>query len=496
MWNFNLQLDRGSDGTLFRQVADAIARDVVRGRLRPGDRLPGTRTLAARLGVNRITVSAAYDELVAEGWVVSHPGRGSFVSGELPSSPSRYQKQPPALDRGADRPAYSLPATPASVSWLRPAPGVLAFRSSYPDTRLLRIEPLLRAYRRVLRRSGGTLLGYGDPQGLFKLRRAIAQMLRETRSLAVSADNILITRGSQMALALISRALIEDGDNVVVEEPGYPHAWNAFRQHGAKLVAMPVDDEGVDVQRVIEHAKRTPLRAVYVTPHHQLPTTVTLEAARRSALLDVARARGIIIVEDDYDHEFHFEGRPVAPLASVDPDVVIYVGTFSKILAPGLRLGYVVAPASVVRHLIPYRQALDMQGDPSMEAAVAELIEDDEVPRHVRRVKRIYERRRDVLVTSLRRRLGGALSFRVPAGGIGLWARAADDVDVDTWSLVAQRHGAAFLTGRAFMIGGEYHPYLRLGFACLNEDELQAAVEGLKAALPYARVAKARSGRS
>lgn len=493
MWEFNFQVDRDSTGPLFMQVATSIAQDIVRGRLRPGDRLPGTRTLAVKLGVNRVTVAAAYDELTAEGWVVTHPARGTFVAQKQPTPSRGPEMRASSRDHEIDEPAYVVPSSLAPTQWLPPSRGLLAFRSSYPDTRLVRVDPLLRAYRRVLRRSDGRLLGYGEPQGLARLRRAIARMLRETRALAVSAEHVLVTRGSQMAIALTSRAFIRQGDTVAVEEPGYRYAWDAFRHAGATLAAVAVDESGIDIASVLQIAKRTSLRAVYVTPHHQLPTTVTLRAERRAALLEAAHSHGFVIIEDDYDHEFHFDGRPVAPLASVDPSVVVYIDTFSKIFAPGIRLGFVVAPTGVVQQLTAYRQAIDMQGDPAMEAAIAELIEEEEIQRHVRRAKRIYERRRDVLADALSRSLGGALSFSVPPGGIGLWTRVDQDIDVDKWAAASHRRGAAFLTGCAFTIDSERIPFARFGFACLNEEELKQAVGRLSAALPEARRARARS---
>ena len=249
-------------------------------------------------------------------------------------------------------------------------------------------------------------------------------MLAATRGLAAGPDDLLITRGSQMALELVARALVTPGDVVAVEAIGYVPARAAFALAGARLVPMPVDGQGLDVDALEALARRGPVRAVYLTPHHQYPTTVTLSPGRRLRLLEVARAHRIAVIEDDYDHEFHYDGRPVLPLASVDrAGVVVYVGTLSKILAPGLRIGYVVAPAPLLERLATLRAVLDTQGDPAIEDAVAELLEDGEVQRHVRRVRRIYRDRRDALADALRRDLAGHVSFDVPAGGVAFWAR-------------------------------------------------------------------------
>jgi GntR family transcriptional regulator/MocR family aminotransferase len=217
-----------------------------------------------------------------------------------------------------------------------------------------------------------------------------------------------------MALSLLSRALLRPGDVVAVEELTYKPAIEVFRSHGAKVVPIPLDDDGLRVDALEQIAG---LRAVHVTAHHQFPTTVTLTAPRRLRLLELARKHRFAIIEEDYDHEFHYDGAPVLPLASADRyGVVAYVGTFSKVLAPSLRIGYVVAPRPLLKNVIAHRLYIDVQGDRVLEHALAELIEDGLVQRHIRRVRREYQARRDTLVNALRKRLGDALTFAVPAG--------------------------------------------------------------------------------
>jgi GntR family transcriptional regulator/MocR family aminotransferase len=228
------------------------------------------------------------------------------------------------------------------------------------------------------------------------------------------------------------------------------------------------------------------VRAVYLTPHHQYPTTVGLGAARRLQLLALARAHGLAVIEDDYDNEFHYEGRPTLPLASADDSgVVIYIGTLSKILAPGLRLGFVAAPRPFIERLATLRMTVDRQGDQAVECAVAEMIEDGEVQRHARRMRRIYQGRRDTLAEALTARLGGILSFALPAGGMALWARVAPAVDVERWSERARAAGVVFFPGRRFSFAAEsrHRPFARLGFAALTEAELREAVRRLAGAL-------------
>jgi GntR family transcriptional regulator/MocR family aminotransferase len=347
------------------------------------------------------------------------------------------------------------------------------------------VAALARAYRRGLVRRTRALLDYSDAQGLPRLRAAIASMLAATRGLAASADDVLVTRGSQMALSLAARALVQPGDAVAVETLGYRPAWDAFRVAGAEIVPLALDAEGAQVEALLEISRRHRLRAVYLTPHHQYPTMVTLAPGRRMRLLELARARRFAVVEDDYDHEFHYEGRPVLPLASVDRSgAVIYVGTLSKVLAPGLRLGYVVAPEPVLARMTALRGLTDSQGDLPLESAVAELIEDGELQRHVRRARRIYDQRRHALLAALDRRFGPRLRVRPPAGGVAVWAEAVPPVDVEAWARRALAEGVSFQPGRRFALDGRPRPFLRLGYACLDEAEIEEAVRRLARSRP------------
>jgi GntR family transcriptional regulator/MocR family aminotransferase len=484
-WELVLDLDRGADTPPFLQIARALAADIERGRLRPGGRLPGSRRLAATVGVHRNTVLAAFDELIAEGWIESAPGRGTFVARAIPDQRARPFSR--RLGIRAQVPARAPFAVPDAPAVYRPpvlARGTLNLSSGAPDLRLVPVRAIGRAYRRALALKGADLLAYGDPEGHPALRAALASMLASTRSLSAGADDVLVTRGSQMALSLVARALVRPGDIVAVEHFGYRPAWEAFRAAGANVVPVGVDDDGIDVAALGRLAARTALRAVYVTPHHQYPTTVTLKAARRMALLALAREERFAVVEDDYDHEFHFEGRPVLPLASADrAGVVVYVGTLSKTLAPGLRVGYVVAPRPIRDSVVANRSLLDIQGDLPTEAAIAALIEDGELHRHVARVRRVYANRRELLAASLRREFGEGVEFTVPAGGMALWVRVRLPVDVDAWARRSLAHGVAWHTGRRYAFDGQGTPFARLSFAWLDEREIPEAVRRMAAAL-------------
>jgi GntR family transcriptional regulator/MocR family aminotransferase len=484
-WELTVPLDPASDAPIFLQIAHGLAEGVLRGRLRPGAALPGSRALAASLGVHRNTVLAAYRELESQGWIETSPSRGTFVASDLPDrSPRRFAAA-----------AGVRPVIPARVGFdLGPAPdpappppprGTLVLSGGVPDLRLVPTAPLARAYRRALRAEGRALLDYGDPRGHARLRAALASMLSSVRGLAATEETVLVTRGSQMGLDLVARALLAPGDAVAVEALGYRPAWEALSHTGARLCPIPIDGGGLRVDALDALAARERVRAVYLTPHHQYPSTVTLSPARRLRLLELARAERIAVIEDDYDHEFHYDGRPIMPIASADrAGVVVYIGTLSKILAPGLRLGFVVAPEPLIARLAALRQCVDRQGDLAIERAVAELLEDGEVQRHARRVGRIYRARRDALAEAIEERLGGVASFDRPAGGMALWLRLDPAIDVDAWSARALAGGVSFQVGRRFAFDGRARPNLRIGFAACDEREIREAVRRMAAALP------------
>ncbi|MBK6517179.1 MAG: PLP-dependent aminotransferase family protein [Polyangiaceae bacterium] len=475
------------DAPIFARIAGAVVADIRRGRLRPGDTLPGSRTLAAALGVHRNTVLAAERELALEGWIEATPGGTTRVCATLPESPPRAR--PAAAATRAESVGFELgPEPPAHVS---PAPpgGAIKLLGGLPDLRMVPATALARAYRRVATsRRAHELFGYADPRGDELLRAELAAMLARSRALALEADDLVVTRGSQMALYLTALSVLRPGDRVAVEALGYRPAWSALQAAGAVLEPIPVDAGGLDVERLTERVERaarqgSPFRAVYLTPHHQYPTTAVLGQPRRLALLALARQRRLALFEDDYDHEFHYEGRPIAPLASADPSgQVIYLGTLSKILAPALRVGFVVAPRPLLSRLAALRAVIDRQGDRLVERALRELMTDGELERHARRMRRVYQGRRAALARALEEQLGDVVSFDVPRGGMALWARAPR-VDVDRWASACEARGVVLQPGSRFSFTGERVPAVRLGFAAEAEPRLRRAVRLMAEAL-------------
>jgi GntR family transcriptional regulator / MocR family aminotransferase len=478
-WDLKIALDPERDLPLFLQLASAVAEGIRCGRLAPGDPLPGTRLLAEQLGVNRNTVIASYDELAAEGLVRTRRGGGTFVAeltGAVPTQAEQLTRHIPtyALGPMIELPRRNLPPT-----------GILTMRS-IPDAHLFPARVLARALRRTIEHRGHAQVSYGDVSGHIRLRTQLAAMLSNARGLPATPDNLMVTRSLEQGIDLVARALITPGDAVVVERFGYPPVWNMLKLAGARLLPVPLDEDGLDTDALETLLKQQRIRAVFLTPHHQFPTTVVMSAKRRLRLAELARAHQFAIIEDDYDHEFHYEGKPVLPIAAGPGGAnVIYIGSLANVLAPGIGTGFVVAPPCVFERLTCLRAACDPRSDAAMECAIAELFEDGELLRHLRRVRRIYASRRDALVDSLMRYLRTAVEFRVPEGGMAVWLRAEDSINIREWITRSEREGVSFDAGQQYDLLNHEQPYLRLGFTQHDEAHLKDAVVRMARALRY-----------
>jgi GntR family transcriptional regulator/MocR family aminotransferase len=456
---------------LYLQIVHALIHEIERGRLRSGTFLPSSRVLAESLGVNRKTVVLAYDDLIAQGWLVSSGTRGTVVSDSLPVSPPRRGRE---KDRAVVPkevvPEYKFNPPPSRPLAL-PAGKLLKLNEGSPDGRLFPAAVLERAYRSSIRRAyRENRLLYRDPRGSLLLREIVATMLKSERGLAVTADNICITRGSQNAIYLAARTLIAPGDTVLVEALTYDAAFAALSSCGARMVSVGLDDEGVDVADVEKQCRARTVKAIFLTPHHQFPTTVALRPQRRLRLLELSRQFGFAIIEDDYDHEFHFESQPLLPMASYAPSRVIYAGSLSKLLLPALRIGYIAA------HSI---SLIDTMGNTLTEDAAAELIESGELRRHARKVFQIYAARRIAFAQSLQAELGDMVKFRMPDGGLAFWLTFPQVADLDRLEARLPELGVSLASSRSFATTKSAPRGLRIGFASLNETEARAALKAL-----------------
>ncbi|MEG3179305.1 MocR-like pyridoxine biosynthesis transcription factor PdxR [Sphingomonas sp. LT1P40] len=480
-WQVSLgdRIDPARDVPIYMQIIQALIRDIERGRLTSGTYLPSSRELATILGVNRKTVVLAYEDLIAQGWLASAGTRGTMVSTSLPDPVKKNQGEVEATMSNA---AIDYRFAPPPERALALPSGVgLKLDEGAPDGRLFPAELLARAYRAATHRaSRDNGFQYRDPRGSPALRESIATMLKSQRGLPVSAENICITRGSQNGIFLATQVLVQPGDSVIVEELTYEPAVAAFRACGAKILPVGVDEGGIDIEAVEHACRRNAVRAVFVTPHHQFPTTVALRPERRLRLLDLARQFGFAIIEDDYDHEFHFESQPLLPMAGYGPGHVIYVGSLSKLLLPALRIGYVAAPPPVIDAIAHMVSLTDGMGNTLTEDAAAELIENGELRRHARKVRQVYAKRRESFAAEVDRTLGHIADYKMPDGGLAFWLRF--DTDLDHMETRAAAMGLRFASSRSFMTRDTAQRGLRIGFASLNGHEARTAIAALREA--------------
>jgi GntR family transcriptional regulator/MocR family aminotransferase len=394
-----LELDPAA-GNQSLQVNRALRSAILDGRLAAGMRLPSSRALARQLGLRRNAIIAAYEHLLSDGFVETRTGAGTYVAATLPA-----RRSAPVVQL-ADR--SEMPAR-------RP----FTLGHTHADRRLL--QTFGAALRRRTVKADAASLGYGDPRGSRFLREQIADYLAANRGLRCDPGSILVTSGTQQAIRLCAHALLETGDRLWLEDPGYPVARNTFTAAGLVPVAVPVDGEGLDIEagrRLAPSAK-----AVYVTPSHQFPTGVTMSMARRVALLSWASQTASFIFEDDYDSEFRYAGPPLTALAGLaHGDAVIYLGTFSKTLFPGLRLAYAVLPPAVLPRVVAARAGFDRFPPSLLDGAVAELMADGTLLAHIRRMRSRYRAARDALAATLAETAGDALQIAVPAQGLHLVA--------------------------------------------------------------------------
>ena len=451
---------------LYRQIYDGYRTAILAGRLRPGQRLPSTRAIATELKISRLPALNAFEQLLHEGYIEGRVGAGTFVANAIPDDLTRAG--------GARRPA----ALPHRSPTPRDEGGLGPFRVSVPALDQFPHRIWARLLSRHGKRLGNELMAYGDPAGYGPLREAIAEYLRTARAVRCDAAHILIVSGSQMALHICAMALLERGDAVCLEEPGYPGARDALRLSGATVVPIPLDDQGINVGRLAAQGPRA--RMVYVTPSHQYPLGISMTASRRLALLDWARRGHRWILEDDYDSEYRYASRPLGALQGMDPAArVIYIGTFSKVLFPSLRVGYMVVPPTLWRTFVRVREALDIFSPTLPQAILADFLREGHFARHLRRMRKLYLGRRNALVERLRARLGDCLTIHSADAGLHLSAflpRGVDDREV------LRRAAARGITATALSAcyaGRRSRSGLILGFGGSDERRLGEAVETL-----------------
>lgn len=466
MLDLAFQPDRDAGPPIYAQLADYLRGLIRTGRLSPGEKLPATRELARTLGIGRNTAAQAYQSLVDDGALLAHVGQGTFVSSRAAAS-SPFPAAPVAprafaweglFSRAARQPLPRGLAPPAE-SQIR-----FDFRPGRVDPSLLPRSQLRRAYRSVIGDTLDEVANLPHPQGLPRLRGEIARLLL-SRGIVCDAEDVLVTAGAQQAVDLLARVLLDPGDALAMENPGYPVAAFALRSAGAHLVGIDVDGEGLRTDQLGRALRTHRLKAIHTTPAAQLPTGVVLSEARRTALLELADETQTPIIEDDYDSEFrHADSAPPALKTRDRAGQVIYVGTFSKALFPGLRLGYVVAARSLLDRLAIAQARSTFGVDAVAQAAVGELMANGAFERHVLRLRRRYAARRTAMVEALSEGMPEGTQWNESGGGLQLWITLPEGVSGADVRETALDRGIAYGSGESFHLGAGGESALALAF--------------------------------
>jgi GntR family transcriptional regulator / MocR family aminotransferase len=454
------QLDRGSCTPLTRQIYMQVRSAVLSGALCPGTRVPSSRAMASKLGVARASVVSAYEQLLAEGYIASRRGSGTFISTQLTWLPSGRRGAPRAIKRAVPTSAQSFPDFERSAvqSDVRP------FNTGRTLIDARTAETWRSLTHRAVRRLGENDLGYTDPAGLAELRANICDYLGAARAVRCDPEQVVITGGTQQAIDIAIRVLLAPGDEVWVEDPGYPLTHAQLLLAKARPHAIPIDSQGLIVDAGQRAAPRA--RAAFVTPSHQFPTGVALSMARRLELLAWARRSGAFIVEDDYTSEFRYAGPPLASLQGLDDtEQVIYVGTLNKALFPGLRIGYAVVPRALLQAFVSARYLIDRQPATLQQVIVSEFMQQGHFAAHIRRMRELYREQRDALAETLLRRGADRLDVVRPDQGMHLIAYLRDGSSDIAMEATALRAGIVVRAISRFYRAARPRPGLMLGFS-------------------------------
>jgi GntR family transcriptional regulator / MocR family aminotransferase len=467
-----ISIDKTNKLPQFLQIANGFIKNIQNGLLKTGEKLPGTRSLSIELNVNRGTIIAATDELYAQGWIEIIPQKGTFVSQNLPVIvPSTFGNLPNIKSK------HILDETKIPINQDITLPFIhslkYAFNDGLPDVRLAPREEMAKLYNHYLKFCEPSLLQYGPVYGQEKFRIAFSNMLNASRGMHTKTENILTTRGSQMSFSMIAMAFFQKNDEIIVGKYSYVSANMAFKTFGANINEINIDENGILVSEVEKLCKIKKVKALYITSHHYHPTTVTLKPDRRIELLTLAKKYGFFIIEDDYDYDFHYANAPILPLASSDTaGLVIYVGSFSKRIAPTFRVGYIAAAEHIIKELAKYRRILDRQGDAILENILADMIENGTLKRYANKSLKLYKERRDFTCQLLSEKLSDIIQFEKPNGGMAIWASFDKNYPL---SEISKRCAKKNL----YIPDGTLYPELnscRLGFASMNLHEIEIAV--------------------
>lgn len=483
MTELPIELDPASDLPLHRQVYEVLRQEIVSGRLVRGARLPSTRALAEMLGVSRTTLTSTFAQLISEGYLFATVGSGTFVSTDLPDDTAAPDDvcEPRLAGNAIRLSAYGTSVANAEPLEPPRSPGAIDFRDGRPAFDQFPYEAWRRCVARHVRAGPNAFDYSSDPAGVLPLREAIAAYLVRARAVHCDAGDVVIVTGSQQAIDLVARILVEPGDVVALEDPGYPGAQRTFAAHGADVQGVPVDAEGLRVDLLRKLAG--PVRLVYVTPSHQFPLGAVLSFSRRLELLRWAERNETIVVEDDYDSAYRYEGRPIPALQGLDTcGRTMYLGTFSKTMFPALRLGYLVVPRALRPVVVAAKAFCDRQSPTLEQRALADFIADGSFERHLRRMRVFYRERRAALLDALRRHIGERAEIVGDSAGMHLVVRFTGG---DQAGLVARAHraGVTLKPTRPHYLGCARTDEFVFGFAEHSPATIEDGVQRLARAL-------------
>lgn len=471
-------------GPLRDQLVRTLRGSILEGRLEPGAKLPSTRHLAVELGVSRTTTQAAYEQLLAEGYLDARHGSGTFVAADLPRGGVAIVKREevvPELSVFGDRLRTDFAYPYDDIGRLRPVRYEMLY--GMPDVRGVPLQSLKRIIARRIDGARLRDLAYGDPAGTRALRKAIARHLGRARGVQCEPRQVIVVAGAQQALQLVTRLFVDPGDPVVVEEPCYLGARRVLLAEGAELCPVGVDEEGLDTDAL---GRVATARLVYVTPAHQFPTGAVLSAPRRLALLSWAARVNAHVIEDDYDGAFRFEGRPIEPLQRLDEEGrVIYVGSFSKALSPALRLGYAVVPQRLVAPLRSAKWLSDWSSPALLQDALADFIDEGHYARHVRRARSRLARKRKALLSAIARHLGDRAHVEGTGAGLHvlMWLHDVKARELDAFIAAAREEGVGIYSAAPYYASPPKRAGVLVGYALLGERQIVSAIRCLRRAL-------------
>ncbi|HQU85196.1 MAG TPA: PLP-dependent aminotransferase family protein [Pyrinomonadaceae bacterium] len=479
---FILLDDKNTVTPLYRQVYESIRRAILQGELSAKTRLPSTRDFADRLGVSRITIVNAYEQLFAEGYLEGKTGAGTFVASKLPEELLQTSKtKAKSVEKMQNAPLNLSPfgekllAKEFESKRVQFATKFQPFQNGLTAIDEFPFEIWSRIAAKFHKNPPRSMLGYGDPQGFYKLREAVAAHLRSARGVNCTAEQVIITSGAQQALDLAARIFLSEKDSFLIENPCYKEARNSFSATGAKVVAVAVDEEGFNVANVPKTGEKAKL--VYVTPSHQYPLGHTMTLARRLELIEWARKQNAWIIEDDYNSEFRYAGRPFPSLQGLDNSGrVIYVGTFSKTIFPALRIGCLVVPPELVNVFAVARAFNDAHSAIINQAILAEFITEGHFARHVRRMRQLYEKRQEILVREVKNKLSDFIEIEKSDAGMHLIGWLRQDLDEEKISAEADKQSIKLSPVSSYYLEEPKRKGFIFGYTAFDERQIKESI--------------------